>query len=393
MTLFRATVLDTPDDPFRGGVLRAESDAGVLVVDGVIVERGPYADVRARHRDEPVVRLADGVLMPGFVDAHTHYPQVRVIGQLGLALLDWLDRCALPEEARLADAGYAAAIAREFVSGLVRAGTTTALVFGSHFPDAVDALFTEAARVGVRVAAGLVVSDRGLPDALLTTAECGYDKGLDLARRWHGTGRVRYAVTPRFTVSCSPAMLESCAALVDAVPGALFTTHLNENRDEIAAVRGLSGLPDYLATYEAAQLVGPHGVFAHNVHPSVSEVDRLARHPVRRWRTARRATSRSAADCSLSPCMRRTASGLRWGPTWAPAPASPCSRRAWRQAWCSRYSGSTASGSIRCACCGWPPERGRTPWVSVSLWATSASDAGSTLSGSGRRAVRRCTWR
>ena len=58
-----------------------------------------------------------------------------------MPLLDWLERCALPEEARLADADYARAVAAEFVDGLVRAGTTTALVFGAHFASAVDCLF------------------------------------------------------------------------------------------------------------------------------------------------------------------------------------------------------------------------------------------------------------
>ena len=77
MTLYRAQVMDTPDDPFRGGALRADADAGLLVLDGVIVERGPYADVRRGHPDETVVDLSSGLLLPGFVDTHVHYPQMR----------------------------------------------------------------------------------------------------------------------------------------------------------------------------------------------------------------------------------------------------------------------------------------------------------------------------
>ena len=118
MTLFRGTVLDTPDDPFSGGALRAFADAGLLVREGVLLERGPFAAVRARHRGEDVVDLADGVLLPGLVDTHVHSPQVRAIGGLGMPLLDWLERCALPEEARLAEPAYASSVAAEFVSGL-----------------------------------------------------------------------------------------------------------------------------------------------------------------------------------------------------------------------------------------------------------------------------------
>ena len=163
MTVYRAWVMDTPDDPLHGGQLRSDDDDALVVSDGVIVERARFGELPPEHAGDEVVDLRHGVLLPGFVDTHVHYPQVRAIGALGMPLLEWLERCALPEEARLLDPPYATAVAEEFVSGLVSAGTTTALVFGSHFAHAVDALFTEATRVGVRVTSGLVVSDRGLP--------------------------------------------------------------------------------------------------------------------------------------------------------------------------------------------------------------------------------------
>ena len=162
MTLFRGTFLDTPDDPFTGGRLRAEQDGALLVRDGVIRARGSYADLHRQHPQEEVVDLSGGFVLPGFVDTHVHFPQVRVIGGLGLPLLDWLDQCALPEEARLADPAYAEGVASDFVRGLVGAGTTTALVFGSHFAPAVDTVFAEAARVGLRITSGLVVDRKSV---------------------------------------------------------------------------------------------------------------------------------------------------------------------------------------------------------------------------------------
>jgi guanine deaminase len=289
VTIYRGSVVDTPEDPFHGAGLRSDADAGLAVADGVIVDRGPFAAVRERRPADEVVDLRDGLLLPGLVDTHVHYPQLRIIGALGLPLLDWLDRCALPEEARFADLGYAREVAREFVAALVDAGTTTALVFGSHFPDAVDALFGAADGAGLRVTSGLVVGDRLLRPDLYTTAERAYEQGHALAKRWHGTGRARYAVIPRFSLSCSDDLLDSCGALHADVAGSWFTSHINENPAEIAKVRELFG-GSYVDSYDKHGLVGPRSVFAHNVHPDDGELELLA------------AAGAAVAHCPTSNC-------------------------------------------------------------------------------------------
>ncbi len=307
MTLFRGSFLDTPQSPFRGHHLRAEVDAALLVRDGVITARGP-ADVLLReHPDEEVVDLREGLVLPGFIDTHVHYPQVRAIGGLGMPLLDWLERCALPEEARLADATYAASVAADFVDGLARAGTTTALVFGSHFATAVDALFTEAERVGLRVTSGLVLSDRILRQDLFTHPDRAYAEGLALAARWHDRGRLRYAVTPRFSLSCTDPLLESAGALLREVPGSFFTSHLNENAEEIRGVRELFGC-DYTTSYDKHALLGPRSVLAHNVHPTQGELRVLGRRGVA---VAHCPTSNAALGSGMFPLGAHLAFGVR----------------------------------------------------------------------------------
>jgi guanine deaminase len=307
MSLFRGTVLDTPDDPFAGGTLRADADAGLLVREGVVLERGPFAQVRGHHPDEDVVDLTGGVVLPGLVDTHVHFPQVRAIGGLGMPLLEWLERCALPEEARLTDPTYAASVAAEFLGGLVQAGTTTALVFGAHFAPAVEVLFQQAAVVGLRLTSGLVVSNRLLRDDLLTTPERAYHEGLGLAERWHGTGRIRYAVIPRFSLSCGKDLLDVCASLLRDVPGSWFTSHINENVREIEAVRQLFGVATYLDTYEDHGLIGPRSVLAHNVHPSDEELALLA---ARGASISHCPTSNSALGSGLFPLRRHVTSGV-----------------------------------------------------------------------------------
>jgi guanine deaminase len=307
MILYRTQVLDTPDDPFCGGGLRHDADAGLLVKEGQIVERGAFSKLRSRHRAAQVVTLDGGLLLPGLVDTHVHFPQVRIIGALGMPLLEWLDRCALPEEARLAEVTYARAVAAEFVTALLAAGTTTALVFGSHFAPAVDELFVAAARYGLRITSGLLVGDRMLRPELYTTAQRGYDEGRALADRWHGTGRSRYAVTPRFALSCTDELLDSCGQLHRDVPGSWFTSHLNENVAEVSTVRQLFGDGSYLDCYDRHGLVGRRSVFAHNVHPTDAELKRLAQAQAS---VAHCPTSNAALGSGLFPLDRHIAYGV-----------------------------------------------------------------------------------
>lgn len=309
MTLFRGTFVDTPDNPMTGGALRSATDAALLVQDGTITASGSYADLCRDHPGEPVEDLTGGLVLPGFVDTHVHYPQIRTIGALGMPLLDWLEKSALPEEARLTDDAYAGQIATEFVQGLARGGTTTALVFGSHFRGAVDALFTEANRVGLRVTSGLVVSDRILREDLHTDPERAYEESADLARRWHGVGNIRFAVIPRFSLSCTDDLLAVCGQLLADLPDLWFTSHLNENHAEIRTVTGLfEGAEHYLDTYAKHGLVGRRSVFAHNVHPTPAELRDLAAADAT---VAHCPTSNAALGSGLFPLREHLAAGVR----------------------------------------------------------------------------------
>lgn len=278
--LLRATIAHVPRDPWAEGpaALEAWADGGLAVgVDGRVAALGDWTEIRRRFADAVVEDHRGGLLLFGFVDTHVHYPQVGIIGAMGLRLLDWLDRRTLPHEARFADPLFARAEARTFLRLLVRNGTTTTLVFGAHQAVAMEAFFHEAAASGLRISAGLCVADRELRADLLTTPDLAYEEAAFLARRWHGRGRLRYAVTPRFSLSSGPELLAACAAVAREVPGALVTSHLNETPAEIAAVcRRFPEAADYLATYEAAGLVGRHSVFAHDLHPVDDELRRLA---------------------------------------------------------------------------------------------------------------------
>ncbi len=276
--LFRAAIFHTPRNPFREvGALEAFSDGGLLVENERIVACGDYSGLRNAHPDAPVRDWRGGFLLPGLIDTHVHYPQVRILGGLGYSLLDWLERHTLPEEVKFASPEYARAVAAEFVYALLSHGTTTALVFGSHFAPAVAALFETAIRSGLRIASGLVISDRLLRPELHTAAELAYQANKQLIACFHGKGRSIYAVTPRFAVSTSEALLEVCQTLLAEHPDLRFQTHLNENAEEVAQVARLfPWAQDYLAVYEQFHLVRPQSVMAHSVHSTPSEIARMA---------------------------------------------------------------------------------------------------------------------
>lgn len=276
--LLRAPLFHTPRNPFRqANALECHADGGLLIREGRIAGCGDYSALRPAHPNAESVDLRGGFLLPGFVDTHIHFPQLRVLGGLGRSLLDWLEHCALPEEARVEDHAYACRVAREFVQALVSHGTTTALVFGAHFAPATAALFEAAEDAGIRMASGQVLSDRRLRPELHRIPERAYRESKLLIQRFHRKGLLTYAVTPRFALSTSEAMLEVCRALLAEHAGLLVQTHINENLEEIEEVKRLfPWASDYLAVYERFGLAGASTVFAHNVHPTGSELGRLA---------------------------------------------------------------------------------------------------------------------
>ena len=143
--LLRAPILHTPKNPFKSAdALETFSDGALVIQNEKILALGNFSDVQAVYPDLEIQDLRDGVLLPGFIDTHIHYPQIRVIGGLGMTLLDWLEKNTMPEEVRFSDAAYARTVAKEFLHGLASHGTTTALVFGCHFLAGQTEFFQEA---------------------------------------------------------------------------------------------------------------------------------------------------------------------------------------------------------------------------------------------------------
>ncbi|MBO9669792.1 MAG: guanine deaminase [Sphingobium sp.] len=274
---YRGELLSVGSDPRADPqAVRHEADGLLIVEDGIVVARGRYADLTERHAGVPVEPLA-GLIVPGFVDAHVHYPQMDKIAAYGEQLLDWLERHIFPTEKAFADRAHADAVADAFLVELLRNGTTSALVFPTVHPGSVDALFEAAQKRGMRIAAGKVLMDLG-PEGLRDTAETARSESEALIRRWHRNGRLSYAVTPRFALTSSDAQMEVAGALLRTHPDVLLHTHLAENEREVAEVAArFPEALDYLDVYDRFGLVGPRSVFAHGIHLSDSACTKLAR--------------------------------------------------------------------------------------------------------------------
>lgn len=266
MKAFRGEILSVPEE----GDVRHYPDGLLLVEDGIVTSCGPYADPGV-----PVETL-DGIIVPGFIDSHIHYPQTERIASHGEQLLQWLERHIFPAEQAFADMDHAAAIAAFFLDELLRNGTTSALVFATVHTQSVDALFEAALTRDMRIVSGKVLMDLG-PPGLRDTPESGHADSEALIARWRGKGRLGYAVTPRFALTSSDQQLAEASALLAVHPDVLMHTHLSENQGEIEAVAGrFPDAADYLDVYDRFGLVGPRSVFAHCVHMSERAMGRMA---------------------------------------------------------------------------------------------------------------------
>ncbi|TNC51851.1 guanine deaminase [Rubellimicrobium rubrum] len=251
---------------------------GVLIEDGYITAIGDGTALRAANPAARVMDYGRDLILPGFVDAHMHYPQTGIIASWGKRLIDWLNTYTFPEEMRFADPAYARALADRTLDLALAHGTTTLCSFCTIHEGSADAFFEAAKARGMRVAAGRTCMDRDTaPEGLRDTARSAYDESARLIARWHGKGRASYAITPRFSPTSTEEQLEALGALWAENPTCLMQTHLSEQTDEIEWVRGLyPQARDYLDTYEAHGLLGPRGVYGHVIHLEPRERDRLA---------------------------------------------------------------------------------------------------------------------
>lgn len=241
---------------------------GALLVEGGRVARiAPARQLRRDFPDVPLTEHGEALLTPGFVDTHIHYPQTDIIASYGESLLDWLRDHAFPAEEKFADSAHCAAVAERFLDSILSHGTTSALVFATVHPQSAECLFAAAQARQLRLIGGKVLMDINAPPELADTPGRAYDESRALIEKWHNRDRLRYAVTPRFALTCSAEQLAAAGRLLREYPDVLLHTHLAENTAELQQVGAAH--PDaqhYTGVYHRHGLVCERSVFAHSIH-------------------------------------------------------------------------------------------------------------------------------
>lgn len=279
VSLYCGELWHTPP-PLHGAPRLETWTDGAMAVDelGRILETGSRKDLAPRYPSATTIDYGSRLILPGFVDAHAHFPQMDMIGAHGAGLLGWLERHTYPAEARYASKAIAEAAAPRFVTELLANGTTLACVYASSHAVSAHALLAECERRGLRAIVGKVSMDRDAPNALLQSPEDDARDNEELIRTWHGRdARLFVALTPRFALSCTEPMMQSLGELKRKHPSVWIQTHYAESQEELAEVaRRFPHDKDYLAVYERFGLIGARTVLGHGIHVSDSELTRLA---------------------------------------------------------------------------------------------------------------------
>lgn len=276
----RGAALTYTDDPFRVGAdaaMRYESDAIVCMSKGKITHFGPASKVLHQLPADTIIEHTrkDTLMMAGFIDSHVHYPQTQIIGAYGEQLIDWLNRYTFVAEQKFSDKEHAREVAKIFLHECLRAGTTTACVYCTVYPQSVDAFFEAAEKLNMRTIAGKILMDRNAPPELLDTPQTGYDESKKLIHKWHGIGRQLYCVTPRFAPTSTPEQMEMTGQLWAEHPGTYLQSHVSENRGEVAWVKEL--YPErkgYLDVYDHYKQLGPRSIYGHGIWLTEEELQR-----------------------------------------------------------------------------------------------------------------------
>lgn len=255
-----------PVDP--PGVLEEHA---VAVAEGRITAVMPRAEAERSIEAQSHVDLPGHLLIPGFVNAHTHAAMTLLRGYADDLPLDtWLKERIWPAESRWVGAEFVRDGTRAAAAEMLTGGTTT---FGDmyFFP---EATIDSALELGLRCVAGIIVI--GFPSAYASEPQEYLDKGLALHDRYRAHPLVSFMFAPHATYSVDGPSLEKIASYAGET-GLPVQIHLHETADEVAdSVKNYGARP--LARLREIGLVGPNFAAVHMTQVDDADLEMLTRH-------------------------------------------------------------------------------------------------------------------
>lgn len=255
---------------------------GYIVVQGTLIE-GVYKDLPKKFKNTIIENYEKRLIIPGFVDLHTHASQFSVKG-IGYdkELIPWLEAYIFMEEAKFNDISYATKIYKEFVNELYSEGTTRAVIFATIHTEATEILMNLLDEKGIVSYVGKVNMDRNCPDILKENSEDSIKSTIQWIQNCNEKYKfVKPIITPRFVPSCTSHLMKELGniALKCNIP---VQSHLSENITEINWVKELHPeCKNYGETYNKFNLFGQtKTIMAHCVHLTEDEINTIEKNKV-----------------------------------------------------------------------------------------------------------------
>ena len=216
------------------------------------------------------------ICLPGLIDTHIHLSQYYCKGKHAPDLLQWLNQYIFPTENKSKDAKFAKNISEDFFKALLKAGTTTSIVYTAPFKNACNIAFQTAEMMGIRAIIGKTMMDTNSPDFLTENSEKSLTESIDLYETWNAkTELLDYIFTPRFAPVCSPGLMKDIGKFIKDNK-AYMQTHLSENLNEIKWVESLFPQSEsYTHVYDKFDLITEKSIFGHCIHLKEKEMDLL----------------------------------------------------------------------------------------------------------------------
>lgn len=278
----------------KAGVIEwVEKDVPATELQHVIAKHG-FTSIEAVN----LVDLKRGeFIMPGFIDTHTHAPQVPNIGSgQEHELLEWLEQTTFPMEARFRDANFARNAYSSVVRRIIDAGTTTCCYYGTLHLEATKILAEIIRDKGQRAFVGKCNMNAHSPTNYIEpSADASIADTQELISyiRSLSNPLVQPIITPRFAISCTAELLSKLGTLVTSDTSLAIQTHISENQNEITFTKSLfpiETLPTppplpgasqgvkpaettYAGVYDAFGLLRENTILAHGVHLEDGEVE------------------------------------------------------------------------------------------------------------------------